>query len=205
VTHEAWAFEVGRALQTAGGGNAGAADWSVRLQFQSTPQQATTSKRGIDASFVLPAHQVAVFEVVTRSNGVVVPIPQLATYVINGADGPYTGQFLWADDPEDLDSQTGMPRWKFGIIGPDGSNLHQGLGVPTAPANYAGSMDLWTALKPDNEVIEGLPDSAPSRPAYGLRVRTQAFKTAPGQSCRSIGQGTNWMGGAASTGAPATP
>jgi hypothetical protein len=202
VTHEAWAFEVARALQTSGGGNAGATDWSVRLQFQSSPPQPTTSKRGIEADFVLPAHQVAVFEVVTRSNGIVVPVPQLATYVVNGADGPYAGQFLWADDPEDLDSLTGVPRWKFGIIGPDGSNLHQGLGVPAAPANYAGSMDLWTALKPDNEVIEGLPDSAPSRPAYGLRIRTRAYNTAPGQTHRSVGQGTNWMGGTASPGAP---
>ena len=40
VTHEAWAFEVARALQTTGGGNAGAADWSVRLQFQSAPPSA---------------------------------------------------------------------------------------------------------------------------------------------------------------------
>ncbi|MCX6928425.1 MAG: serine/threonine-protein kinase [Verrucomicrobia bacterium] len=202
VTHEAWAFEVARALQATGGGNTGAADWSVRLQLQSAPLQASTSKRGIDADFVLPAHQVAVFEVVTRSSGVVVPVPELATYVINGADGPYVGKFLWADDPEDLDSLTALPRWKFGIIGPDGKNLHQGLGVPAAPAGYAGSTVLWTALKPDTELIEGLADSASSRPAYGLRIRTHAVKTAPGQTYRSIGQGTNWIGGAASPGTP---
>jgi len=205
ATHEAWAFEVARALQTTGGGNAGAADWSVRLQFQSAPPQPTTSKRGIDADFVLPPQQVAVFEVVTRSNGIVVSIPQLAAYVVNGAEGPYTGKFLWVDDPEDLDSLTGVPRWRFGIIGPDGSNLHQGLGVPTPPADYAGNLDLWTALKPDAEVIEGLRDSAASRPAYGLRIRTLAYNTAPGQTYRSTGQGTNWVAGTASPRAPTAP
>ena len=121
------------------------------MQLQSAPLQPTNSKRGLDVDFVLPAHQVAVFEVVTRSNHIVVPVPQLATYVVNGADEPYTGKFLWADDPEDLDSLTGVPRWRFGIIGPDGSNLPQGLGVPTAPADYSGGTDLWIALQSDAE------------------------------------------------------
>ena len=202
VAREAFVFEVARALQTAGGGDGGVADWSVRLQFQSAPPQPSASKRGIAADFVLPAHQSAVFEVVTRSKQAIVPVPRLATYVVNGAPDSYVGRFLWADDPENLDGQTGLPRWKFGIIGPDGSSLEQGLGVSPALAKYAGNLDLWAALKPDCEVIEGLPSSPPSQSACGLRIRTQSYNTAPGQTYRSVGRGTNWTASAASSAVP---
>ena len=177
----------------------------VRLQSGNALPRPTASKRGIAADFVLPPHQAAVFEVVTRSNQVIVPVPRLAAYVVNGAAEPYAGKFLWADNPADLDGQTGLPRWKFGIIGPDGNNLEQGLGVPPAPASYAGNLDLWTALKPDCEVLEGLPDSASPHPAYGLRIRTQTYDTAPGQTYRSVGRGTNWTPGATSPAVPASP
>ena len=204
-SHEAWAFEVAQARQTTGGGNVGAADWSVRLQFQSSPPQPTESKRGIEAEFVLPANQVAIFEVVTRSNRAIVPVPGLAAYVVNGANEPYKGKFLWADDPDDLDSLTALPRWSFGIIGPGDRMLEQGVGVPSAPAGFTGWLELWTELKPDTEIIEGLSNPDLARPAFGLRIRTQAFQAKPGLRYNGSGFGTNWLKEAASRMAPTEP
>ncbi len=205
ATREAHTFEVARALQTASGGNAGAADWSVRLQLQSSPVPPPTSKRGIEADFVLPANQVATFELVTRSNGVIVPVPDLAAYQINGMPETYTGKFILAEDPDDLDSLSGLPRWKFGIIGPDGRLTSQGLAVPPIPADFSLSMDLWKALQTDQEVIEGLAGSGSGRPAYGLRIRTQTVKMKPGLRHSSSGFGTNWLKDAAQHLELATP
>jgi hypothetical protein len=202
VKREAFAFEVARALQTSGDGNAGAADWSVRLQFQSSPLQPTASKRGMDVDFVLPANQVATFEVVTRSNGVIVPLPELSAHQINGTPEPYTGKFILADDPDDLDSLTGLPRWKFGIIGPDGKLLETGQNIRPIPSDFNLSVEMWKALEPDTEIIEGLTDSTSPRPTYGLRIRTQAFKPKSGLRHTSSGFGTNWMKGAAQHLAP---
>jgi hypothetical protein len=88
----------------------------VRLQLQSQPPQPSTSQRGIEADFVLPAHQVAVFEVVTRTNQQIMAVPGLAAYVVNGASESCEGTFLRHDDPEDLDSLTALPRWSFGLV-----------------------------------------------------------------------------------------
>ncbi len=196
VTREAQTFEVARALQTSGGGNAGTADWSVRVQLQSTPHS-TASSRGIKADFVLPANQVAIFELVTRSNGVIVPVPDLAAYHINGTPETYNGKFIYADDPDDLDSLTGLPRWTFGIFGPDGRLASQGLAVPQAPPNFNLSSTLWKALEPDTEVVTGLSDSASGGQAYGLRIRTKTFASKPGLHHSSSGYGTNWLRAAA--------
>ena len=198
VSRAARTIEVARALQAAGGGNAGAADWSVRVQFQSQPPPPTDSRRGIEADVVLPANQVAVFEVVTRTNGVVVPVPGLAAHIVNGANEPWKGQFLWADDPENLDSLTALPRWSFGLIGDGDRLLETGLGVPTPPANYTACLTFWTELKPDAEIIEGLSSPDPQRPSFGLRIRTQAFQAKPGLRYTGSGFGTNWLKEAAS-------
>jgi predicted Ser/Thr protein kinase len=189
VTREARTFEVARALQTSDGG---AVDWSVRIQLQSSPHS-TASSRGIKADFVLPANQVAVFELVTRSNGVIVPVPGLTAHHINGTPAPYSGKFILADDPDDLDSLTGLPRWTFGILGPDGRLTSQGLAVPAVPPDFNFTMQLWKALQPDQEVVEGLSDSTSGRQAYGLRIRTQTVKLQSGLHLSSSGYGTNWM------------
>jgi serine/threonine protein kinase len=199
VTHEARTYEVARARQPSGGGNAGAADWSVRVQLQSQPPQPTESRRGMEVDFVLPANQVAVFEVVTRSNGVVVPVSGLAAYHVNGTGEPYKGRFLWADDPDDLDSLTALPRWSFGIVSGDDRTIETGLGVPTPPSSYAGWLTMWTELKPGEERLEGLTATDSARPSYGLRVRTQSFLARPGLRFHGSGFGTNWMNEAESS------
>lgn len=179
-------------MQTSDGGPTRAVDWSVRVQLQSSPH-ATASARGIKADFVLPANQVAVFELVTRSNGVIVPVTGLTAHHINGTPEPYRGKFILADDPDDLDSLTGVPRWTFGILGPDGRLTSQGLAVPPIPSDFNLTMQLWKALQPDQEVVEGLSDSTSGRQAYGLRIRTQAVKLKSGLHHSSSGYGTNWM------------
>ncbi|MCW5553650.1 MAG: protein kinase [Verrucomicrobiae bacterium] len=196
VTREARTFEIIRAVPTSSGSEASAADWSVRLQLQSSPHS-TATVRGIHAEFVLPANQVAVFELVTRSNGAIVPVPELAAYYINGTPGSYTGKFILADDPDDLDSLTGLPRWTFGIVGPDGRLMSQGLAVPPVPPNFNLSSSLWKALEPDTEFVTGLPDSTSDEQAYGLRIRTQTFASKPGLRHSSSGYGPNWPRAAA--------
>jgi len=124
---------------------------------------------------------------------VVVPVPGLTAYHINGTPGTYTGKFILADDPDDLDSLTGRPRWTFGIIGPDGRLTSQGLAVPPVPSDFNLTLQLWKALQPDQEVVEGLPDSTSGRQPYGLRIRTQTVKLKPGLHHSSSGYGTNWM------------
>jgi hypothetical protein len=205
VSHAAQAFEIARALQEVGGGNGGAADWSVRLQLQSQPPQPSTSQRGIEADFVLPADQVAVFEVVTRTNQQIIPVPGLAAYVVNGASESCEGTFLWRDDPEDLDSLTALPRWSFGLVVDGDRSVATGLGVPTPPPNYAGSVSLWSQLEPDTERIEGLSASDSGQPAYGLRVRTQTFRSKPGLKYQGAGFGTNWLAEAATRMAAPAP
>ncbi len=192
VTREARTFEVARALQRSDSGRTDAVDWSVRIQLQSSPH-ATASARGIKADFVLPANQVAVFELVTRSNGVIVPVPELAAYHINGTPEMYNGKFIFANDPDDLDSFTGLPRWTFGIIGPDGRLTSQGLAVPPVPADFNLTLQMWKALQPDEEVIEGLADSTSGSQSYGLRIRTQTVRRKPDLHYSSSGYGTNWM------------
>ncbi len=191
-TREAQALEIARALAT-GGGDGGAVDWSVRLQLQSSPLPPTAAKRGVDADFVLPPNQVATFELVARTNGVILPVPELAAYLVNGADESYTGKFVLADDPDDLDSLTAQPRWKFGLVGPAENLTAQGAAVPPVPADFVGSIDLWIALQADQETIHGLSDADASRPAYGLRIRTWPFAGPPGVHYRSSGFGTNWL------------
>ncbi|MBK9138424.1 MAG: serine/threonine protein kinase [Verrucomicrobia bacterium] len=188
--HEAREFEIARALRRTADG---AVDWSVRFKVQSQPSQPTDSRRGIEADLVVPPNQVALFEVVTRSNGVVVPVPGLAVVQVNAAPEPWTGKFLWADDPDDLDGFTALPRWSFGLIHNGDRLLQTGLGVPVPSAGYTGFLTLYSQLKPDDEVVHGLTETAPDRPAYGLRVRTKTVPQQPGVRQRRTNFGTNWL------------
>jgi hypothetical protein len=126
---------------------------------------------------------------------VIVPVPELAAHQVNGSSETYTGKFVLADDPDDLDGLTGVPRWTFGIIGSDGRLTSQGLAVPPIPPDYAGQMSLWKALAPDAEVIEGLSEPASGRTEYGLRIRTQTITLKPGLRHTASGFGTNWLPG----------
>lgn len=190
AAHEAREFELARALQRT---PAGAVDWSVHFKMQSQPAPPTDSRRGMDAEVTVPPNQVAVFEVVTRSNGVVVPVAGLAAYQVNADPQPWHGRFLWADDPEDLDSLTALPRWSFGLLHDRDRLVQSGLGVPTPPRNFTGFLSLTTQLQPDHEVIEGLSQTDPDRPAYGLRIRTQTIQPQPGVRHHGGGFGTNWL------------
>jgi len=119
--------------------------------------------------------------------------------VVNGSSAPCQGKFLWRDDPEDLDILTALPRWSFGLVVDGDRSVQTGLGVPTPPANYAGSLSLWTQLEPDTEILEGLTGPDTGHPAYGLRVRTRAFEPKPGVRYQGAGFGTNWLAEAASS------
>ncbi|MCU0781993.1 MAG: hypothetical protein MUF04_12955, partial [Akkermansiaceae bacterium] len=196
VGREARSIEIARALQTAGGGNVGAADWSVRLQVQSSPVSPGTASRGADVDFVLPANQAVTFELVERKDGVLKPLPKCAAYVVNRANDPYSGKFILADDPEDLDGLTGLPKWRFGIVGPDGQMLEYGradvLGIP---AELTGArhwnLAMWRQLDPDREVVTGETNSTAT--GWALRIRTASVEPVAGLRQRLTGYGTNWV------------
>lgn len=194
VTREARVFEVARAFEPERGTDA-SVDWSVRIQLQSSPVPPSTAKRGIEAEFVLPAHQAATFELVSRRDGTIVSIPEFAAHQVNGSGEPFTGKFILAEDPDDLDSLTGMPRWQFGVVGKEGHLLSHGLGVPALPKDFSTQMVLFKLLDSDQEVIEGLPEnlSTSTQPSYGLRIRTHSIELKPGLRYISSGFGTNWQ------------
>ncbi|MBK6900053.1 MAG: hypothetical protein IPH09_12555 [bacterium] len=197
VGREVQVVEVARALGTAGTANPGAVDWSLRVQLQSSPVPPGTARRGVDLDFVLPANQAATFELVTQSKGRVTPVPKIAACFVNHADEPYTGKFLLADDPDDLDSLTGVPRWQFGIIGPGERMIETGapplIPIPDDLAgNRPWSLASWQRLEPDTEVIAG--GAAPDAPgaSYALRIRTATIVGKPGVRQQVAGFGTNW-------------
>jgi hypothetical protein len=198
VGREAQTFEVARALQEGGGVDGAAVDWSLRVRLQSSPVPPGTARRGADVEFVLPANQAVTFELVTRSHGRVTPVPNLAAYVVNRADEAWTGKFLLADDPDDLDSLTGVPRWKFGIVGPGQRLLETGPPpIVPIPDDLAGNrhwnLESWKRLEPDTEFIAGQATSDVPGFSYGLRIRTTTVVATPGLRQHVAGFGTNWL------------
>jgi hypothetical protein len=161
-------------------------------QPRTTAATVQTARRGYEVEFTLPPGQVAVFEVVTRTNRALIPLPGLGMYWINSSEEACAGKFVWADDPPNL-GLDGKPRWRFGIITTNGNTLAEGLGVPLPPPGFSSSLDAWVALRADEVKVLGLPPGGEARPGYGLRILTQKVETQPGLKHRATGFGTNWM------------
>jgi tRNA A-37 threonylcarbamoyl transferase component Bud32 len=150
------------------------------------------AKSGYEVDFTLPPNQVAVFEVVARTNRALVPLPELGMYWVNSSDQPGAGTFVWADNPNDR-GLDGRPRWRFGIISTNGNTLAEGLGVPRPPPGFSSTIDAWVALQANDEKVLGLPPGDASRPGYGLRIRTLPVDPQPGVRRQATGFGTNWV------------
>lgn len=180
-------------------------NWSVRLTLRSSvkPQLGTVTN-GIGAEFTVPAGQVAVFEIVTRSKGQTVPIRNLGAYVIAPADRMAEGIFRFTRDAED--NSTGVFRrpWRIEIGTGGGLSSSGGLDLPAGLDLSNSALGLGLALSPDREIVQwGLPaeEHLPADGLVGLRVRTQAHGLKPGTpgSAGASGTGTNWLGRAATS------
>jgi len=149
--------------------------------------------RGIIADFTLPAGQVAVFEIVTRKYDQVVPVPNLAAYVLTPVDEPSSGIFRWV--PEQWESPTDERQglWKIELDQGGSKSSAGGYIVPEEIATFSGEQRLSTRLEPDQEVIHWTSEGEETRPAVGLRIRTQAYQPKPGVRLHSAGTGTNWV------------
>jgi predicted Ser/Thr protein kinase len=154
---------------------------------------ANSAGRGVIADFTLPAGQVAVFEIVTRKDDQVVPVPNLAAFLITPAEEPASGTFRWR--PEQWASATDERQglWKIDIEGGGSKSSAGGYLVPDDIAQFSGEQKLWVRLEPDREVTQWASEEDETRPAVGLRIRTQAYEPKPGVSLHSAGTGTNWM------------
>lgn len=185
------------------------ARWSVRLTLRSSvrPQLGTVTN-GIGAKFSLPAGQVAVFEVVTRSNHVTVPLRHLGAYVLAPLDRLCEGTFRFTRDAEaDIDGARRQP-WRIEVSTSGEASSAGGLDLPKSLERFNGAMGLGFALPPDQEVVKWLVQDEERLPAdglVGLRVRTQAHGLEAGLagSGGASGTGTNWMEGAVSSAARA--
>jgi tRNA A-37 threonylcarbamoyl transferase component Bud32 len=144
----------------------------------------------VEAQFTLLAGQVATFEIVTRSNGLVVPVPSLSAYLIAREGKEVAGTFRWGPAPGDPD---GLNKpWQLELVSPDGSHSRGSVDVPRAIAKAPGSISLWKKLDPDREFIEWAGKGDSGWPAIGLRIRTQAHGLNNGLSAAATGT-TNWL------------
>jgi len=183
--------------------------WSVRLTLRSSasPHLGTVTD-GIGAQFTLPAGQVAVFEIVTRSNNLTIPIRNLGAYVLAPVDRSSEGTFRFTRDAEvDINGVRRRP-WRIEISTAGGTCSSGGLDLPADLEPFNGALALGLGLLPDQEVVKwGIQDeeNPPPNGAVGLRVRTRAHGLKPGmpRSDGAAGTGTNWKAGRASS--EATP
>jgi hypothetical protein len=147
-------------------------------------------KPRVQAQFTLPAGQVATFEIVTRSNDLVVPVPSLSAYLIAREGKGVSGTFRWGPAPDDPD---GLKHpWQLELVSPDGSHSRGNVDVPQAIAEAPGSISLWKRLEPDREFIEWAGKGDSGWPAIGLRIRTQTHRLNNGLSAAATGT-TNWL------------
>ena len=148
-----------------------------------------TATNGVDLEFTVPGGQVAVFEIVKRGDSVVVPVPDLAAYVIAPEGASAAGRFCLVpapDDPEGL-----RKPWTLELVSPAGYGRNS-VNVPPSLANISGRISLRKNLEPDREFVVWAGLAGDTQPAMGLRVRTQAHRLKAG--FRADGSmTTNWL------------
>ena len=146
--------------------------------------------RGVNAEFTLPGGQVATFEIVTRSNGTVVSIPNLSAYLIAREGEPASGRFRWV--PDSADPEGLNKPWRLELTSTDGNRSGGSLDMPPAIAKAPGTISLWKRLEPDREFLEWAGNGNIGQPSIGLRIRTQMHGLKNGLSSSAAGT-TNWL------------
>jgi len=148
-------------------------------------------------SFTIPLGQVAVLELVTRSNGVTTPIPNLAAYALAPADGGATAVFQFRPDRPDHEGGVGRQPWLIEIATHGGNASAAGLDFPAPLVSSVGGRSMNMRLAPDTEFTSWtVPESElPPNGLVGLRVRSQAhgFRTGMPGRAGAVGIGTNWV------------
>ena len=151
-------------------------------------------------SFTIPHGQVAVLELVTRSNGVTTPIPNLAAYALAPADRGSAAVFRFRPDRPDHGGGVARQPWLIEIATRGGNASAGGLDLPAPLVPSVGGRSMNMRLAPETEFTSWMvPESElPPNGLVGLRVRTQAhgFRAGLPGSSGAVGAGTNWVNAA---------
>lgn len=163
----------------------------------------STVTNGIGAQFSVPAGQVVVFELVTRSNTATVPIPNFAAYVIAPVAQALAGTFRLSREPEEIVAGLRRRPWRIEVLTPGGGRVSSaGLDLPPALDTEVGGLALGLGLAANQETVHWQTADTNNLPAtglIGLRVRTQphGIKAGePGSSGASGAASIDWMSGA---------
>lgn len=165
----------------------------------SLPTEDSTGRAGgtIRFSFTVPAGQVAVLELVTRSNGVTAAIPNLAAHVLAPADRGAAGLFLFRPDRRDESEGIRRHPWKIEIASRGGNASAGGLDLPESLVESVGGRAMKSRLAPEAQFMSWPVAEAdlPANGLVGLRVRTHTHGIKPGMpgSAGAVGTGTNWV------------
>jgi hypothetical protein len=135
------------------------------------PLKTITSGYGVQ--FLVPAGNVAVFEIVTRQGNATVPVPTHCGYVMASQETPLDGTFLWSRMEEDIKAPDGHPirRWQIEIRTAGGGGGHsEGFLLPEGLDSAVGASSIALGdLEPNEErVYWGVAVDASNLPANGL-------------------------------------
>jgi len=169
-------------------------EWSQSAGVR-VPSSGSISPRA-DASFTLPAGQVAVFEIVSRENQSLVPVSGLGAYIIAPPGQTISGTFICGPQPDANGNLNLHSRWKIEISGGGNSSMAGGFSLPEPLVRYGGQISTSRTLQPDAEFIiwAGTSNSGdPQHPTLGLRIRTQKVARQLAKGNFATGIGTNWL------------
>jgi hypothetical protein len=135
------------------------------------PLKTITSGYGV--RFLVPAGNVAVFEIVTRKGDATVPVPSLCGYVMASQETPMDGTFLWSRMEEDIKADDGSPvrKWQIEIrTAGGGGGQSSGHVLPEGLDSAVGASSIWLGdLEPNEERVHwGAGVDASNLPANGL-------------------------------------
>lgn len=163
----------------------------VRGEPLQAPEAAAGYSGGVKADFVLPAGQVAVFEILRQDDGQPVPIPELGAYAVAAPDQEMKGTFKCM--PGQLTAVLNENQnWNLEISGAGNKSAVSGRTVQFPGKYVFGEISLWKTLSPDSESIHWAGPGDEEHPPIGLRIRT--FRSEPQLASQNstVGIGTNW-------------
>ena len=153
----------------------GATTVKTTMKAPAPPPPLGTITSGIGVNFIVPAGQVAVFEIVTRRDNATVPIPSHSGYVM-AADKPVPATFLWSHVPNGVAAADGRRSWRIEVrYAGGGETSTGGFLLPEGLDSTVGSKSLGLGLlEPSAEIVSwcGYVDATklPENGAIGLRV-----------------------------------
>ncbi len=149
---------------------------------------------GVAWNYRIPAGQAAVFEVVTRDAGRIVPLPGFAVHALAPSEAEMEAELRLQSAPQDSSPGRRGP-WQITLSGGGQSAATINLFLPDGASGFTQPTLIRKQLEPDSETIDWFQTSDPGRYPVGVRVRTCAHglpEVRPGGP-DTVGAGTNWV------------